>query len=148
MAIIQASSKDIELITDMLIDEYINLNDKIWTDFYKTDKDLIYNHIKSNIDNPENWFEYFLLEDKQNGIIGILNILFHKDRWEILMICLKSNFNNSENFSELLNYWIDYLKWKQVKYIYFESLPSEEIYIDTLNNVNAQIISNKRILTN
>lgn len=148
MAVIQASSKDIELITDMLIDEYINLNDKIWTDFYKTDKDLIYNHIKSNIDNPENWFEYFLLEDKQNGIIGILNILFHKDRWEILMICLKPNFNNSENFSELLNYWINYLKSKNISIISFETHPSEEIYINELNKKGAVNISSKRILSN
>lgn len=148
MAVIQASHKDIELITDMLIEEYINLNNKIWLNLYKTDKEFLFNHVRLNIDNSENWFKYFLLQNAENEFVWMMNTLIHWDKWEILIITFKDWFKNRENYSKLLHYWISYLKWKQVKYIYFESLPSEEIYIDTLNNVNAQIISNKRILTN
>ena len=149
MNIIPATLSHIDTIADMLINEYKLLNDKIWVNTYKTDKEIFLQHVESKIRNSESWFRYFVLIDDLNNVIWMINTLVTNiNRGEILMICLTAEFNNQENYSMLLEYWINFLKWEHVKNIYFETHPSEDFYINALNNKGAKIFSNKWILIN
>lgn len=149
MKIIPATLSHVDTIASMLIHEYESLNNKIWVNTYKTNKEMFLQHVESKIRNPESWFQYFILVDDWNNTIWMLNTLIsNQERWEILMVCINKEFSTQENYSLLLEHGINYLKWKNIKNIYFETHPSEDFYINALNQYNAKIFSNKWILIN
>ena len=96
------------------------------------------------IDEKKSEFSLFVALSEE-VFSGFIALQFHKERGEVLMIVLESSASQ-EDYQELFEFALEFLKEQGAKIISFEVAPFEAEYLSILERKGAKQLSSKYIL--
>ena len=127
-----------------MVKEYEKLNQYLWAPIYKTDYELLNRIWSERIDEKKSEFSLFVVLSEE-VFSGFIALQLHKERGEVLMIVLESSASQ-EDYQELFEFALEFLKEQGAKIISFEVAPFEAEYLSILERKGAKQLSSKYIL--
>ena len=127
-----------------MLKEYEKLNQCLWAPIYKTDYELLNRIWSERIDEKKSEFSLFVALSEE-VFSGFIALQLHKERGEVLMIVLESSASQ-EDYQELFEFALEFLKEQGAKIISFEVAPFEAEYLSVLERKGAKQLSSKYIL--
>lgn len=127
-----------------MVKEYEKLNQYLWAPIYKTDYELLNRIWSERIDEKKSEFSLFVALSEE-VFSGFIALQLHKERGEVLMIVLESSASQ-EDYQELFEFALEFLKEQGAKIISFEVAPFEAEYLSILERKGAKQLSSKYIL--
>lgn len=127
-----------------MVKEYEKLNQYFWAPIYKTDYELLNRIWSERIDEKKSEFSLFVALSEE-VFSGFIALQLHKERGEVLMIVLESSASQ-EDYQELFEFALEFLKEQGAKIISFEVAPFEAEYLSILERKGAKQLSSKYIL--
>ena len=128
-----------------MVKEYQKLNDDLKCPMYQTDYDLFICVWSKRIVDQSSEFPLFVAEGEKGEFWGFVALQLHKERGEVLMIVLESSASQ-EDYQELFEFALEFLKEQGAKIISFEVAPFEAECLSILERKGAKQLSSKYIL--